>query len=107
MQVLKFGGTSVASSEAMLRVIDIVRKSLEADRTIVVSSAVSGCTDALIETGCRAARKDESYKALIDELRKRHHTIIRELLPDGYQQRTMRSSIRWKGLPTGFSCWAS
>ena len=91
MQVLKFGGTSVASSEAMLRVIDIVRKSLEADRTIVVSSAVSGCTDALIETGCRAARKDESYKALIDELRERHHTIIRELLPDGYQQRTTAS----------------
>ena len=73
MQVLKFGGTSVASSEAMLRVIDIVRKSLEADRTIVVSSAVSGCTDALIETGCRAARKDESYKTLIAELRERHH----------------------------------
>ena len=29
MQVLKFGGSSVASSEAMLRVIEIVRKALE------------------------------------------------------------------------------
>ena len=75
----------------MLRVIDIVRKSLEADRTIVVSSAVSGCTDTLIETGRRAAGKDESYKDLLRDLRERHHTIIRELLPDGYQQRTASS----------------
>ena len=51
MQVLKFGGSSVASSEAMLRVIDIVRKALEEDRTIVVSSAVYGCTDTRVETG--------------------------------------------------------
>ena len=81
MQVLKFGGTSVASSEAMLQVVDIVRKALEEDRTIVVSSAVSGCTDALIETGRRAAARDESYKELISDLRKRHYKIIGELLP--------------------------
>ena len=91
MQVLKFGGTSVASSEAMLQVVEIVRKALEEDRTIVVSSAVSGCTDALIETGRKAAARDESYKTLIDDLRKRHYTIIGELLPEGYRERTAAS----------------
>ena len=91
MQVLKFGGTSVASSEAMLQVVDIVRKALEEDRTIVVSSAVSGCTDALIETGRRAAARDESYKELISDLRKRHYKIIGELLPEGYRERTAAS----------------
>ena len=85
MQVLKFGGSSVASSEAMLRVIEIVRKALEEDRTIVVSSAVSGCTDALIQTGHKAAARDESYKDLIADLRKRHYKIIGELLPEGYR----------------------
>ena len=42
MQVLKFGGSSVANAEAMLQTIRIVQKALEADRTIVVSSAISG-----------------------------------------------------------------
>ena len=51
MQVLKFGGTSVASAEAMLQTIDIIKKALEEDRTLVVSSAVSGCTDQLISIG--------------------------------------------------------
>ena len=91
MQVLKFGGSSVASSEAMLRVIEIVRKALEEDRTIVVSSAVSGCTDALIQTGHKAAARDESYKDLIADLRKRHYKIIGELLPEGYRERTAAS----------------
>ena len=91
MQVLKFGGSPVASSEAMLRVIDIVRKALEEDRTIVVSSAVSGCTDALIQTGHKAAARDESYKELIEDLRKRHYKIIGELLPEGYRERTAAS----------------
>ena len=68
MQVLKFGGSSVASSEAMLRVIDIVRKALGKDRTIVVSSAVSGCTDTLIETGHKAAARDEMKKLFTEEL---------------------------------------
>ena len=34
MQVLKFGGSSVANAGAMLRVIDIVKKALETDRTL-------------------------------------------------------------------------
>ena len=88
MQVLKFGGTSVASSGAMLQLIDIIRKELEEDRTIVVVSAISGCTDALIETGTLAAARDEGYKALIQGLRDRHHEIIVELFPEAYRQRT-------------------
>lgn len=72
----------------MLQVVDIVCKALEQDRTIVVSSAVSGCTDTLIEAGHRAALHDESYKDLIVGLRDQHHRILTELLPEGSQQRT-------------------
>lgn len=88
MQVLKFGGTSVASSGAMLQLIDITRKELEEDRTIVVVSAISGCTDALIRTGHLAAARDKSYKDNLQELRDRHHAIIDELFPEAYRQRT-------------------
>ncbi|MGM9762492.1 MAG: bifunctional aspartate kinase/homoserine dehydrogenase I [Candidatus Cryptobacteroides sp.] len=81
MQVMKFGGTSVASSRTMSQVVDIVTKAVDRDRTILVCSAISKCTDTLIEIGNMAARRDEGYRMLIDGLQKRHHEIIRELLP--------------------------
>lgn len=81
MQVMKFGGTSVANSNAMAQVVEIVSKAVDRDRTILVASAISGCTDTLIRIGNLAARRDEEYKYLIDSLQKRHHDIIRELLP--------------------------
>ncbi len=81
MQVLKFGGSSVANAGNMAKVVDIVTKAVDRDRTILVSSAISGCTDTLIKIGTLASERDESYKALIDDLQVKHHDIINELLP--------------------------
>ena len=81
MQVLKFGGSSVANAQNMSKVVDIVIKAVDRDRTILVASAISGCTDTLIRIGTLASERDESYKTLIDELQKKHHDIINELLP--------------------------
>ncbi len=81
MQVLKFGGSSVAGAGNMAKVVDIVTKAVDRDRTILVSSAISGCTDTLIKIGTLASQRDESYKVLIDELQQKHHEIINELLP--------------------------
>ncbi len=81
MQVLKFGGSSVANAGNMAKVVDIVTKAVDRDRTILVSSAISGCTDTLIEIGTLASQRDETYKTLIDGLQKQHHDIINELLP--------------------------
>ena len=78
MQVLKFGGSSVASPQ---RIIDIVRTSIERDRTILVCSAVSGCTDALIRLGHLASERDESYLTELDRLYGRHLEMIEQLLP--------------------------
>ena len=65
---MKFGGTSVANADNMLKVTEIVAKAAERDRTILVVSAISGCTDTLIKIGTLAAERDESYKDLIDGL---------------------------------------
>jgi len=81
MQVLKFGGTSVADATNMSKVVDIVTKAVDRDRTILVSSAISGCTDTLIRIGNLASERDEAYKGLIDGLQKKHHDIITEILP--------------------------
>ena len=89
MQVLKFGGSSVANAQNMSKVVDIVIKAVDRDRTILVTSAISGCTDTLIKIGTLASQRDETYKALIDDLQKKHHDIINELLPREKQEESL------------------
>lgn len=81
MQVLKFGGSSVANADNIFRVISIVSDSVKKDRTVLVASAIGGCTDALIEIGKAAAVQNNYYTKLIDELESRHIKIIYELIP--------------------------
>ena len=78
MQVMKFGGTSVSAPE---RIVDIVLKSLERDRTVLVCSAISGCTDALIRLGHLAAAREEVYLRELDNLYQRHLNLMEGLLP--------------------------
>lgn len=78
MLVLKFGGSSVANATNMSRVLDIVREKAGRDKVILVSSAISGCTDALIETG-RKASAGEDPRSIISGLRSKHHSIISRL----------------------------
>lgn len=91
MQVLKFGGTSVANAENMSKSVEIITKAVERDRTIVVGSAISGCTDTLIKIGNLAAAKDEGYKTLIGELQEKHHKIISEMLPAEKQKESIQT----------------
>ena len=90
MQVLKFGGTSVSDAANMTKVVKIVSKALENDRTILVLSAISKCTDTLIKIGNLASERDESYLALIDDLQKRHNGIIEEFLPRESRKQVLR-----------------
>ncbi|MEA5004809.1 MAG: bifunctional aspartate kinase/homoserine dehydrogenase I [Rikenellaceae bacterium] len=85
MQVLKFGGSSVADAVNISNVIKIVKESVKKDRTLLVASAIGGCTDKLIEIGKLAAMQDELYLEMIDRLEERHQKIIWELLPIDFQ----------------------
>ena len=77
MQVLKFGGSSVADATRISAVMDIVEAALARDRVILVCSAISGCTDALIEIG--RTSEPAARAALIGKLRDRHLGIVRRL----------------------------
>ena len=77
MQVLKFGGSSVADATRISAVIDIVLDAVRKDRVVLVCSAVSGCTDALIAIGSLPA--GEQRKDLTDKLKDRHLAIVRRL----------------------------
>jgi aspartokinase/homoserine dehydrogenase 1 len=81
MQVLKFGGTSVANSANISKVIALVLEALTKDRTILVVSALGGITDMLIEAAASAAAGDESYKDKLQEIEHRHLETVRTLLP--------------------------
>ena len=78
---MKFGGSSVANAENMTKVVSIVCDALRRDKTVLVCSAISKCTDSLIEIGRKAAAKDSSYETQIDSLEERHMGIIDSLLP--------------------------
>src|ERR687889_1293090 len=72
MIVVKFGGTSVADADAIRRAAEIVRGRLER-RPIVVVSALSGTTNALLALGEQAAQGQliAAIRA-VEGLRERH-----------------------------------
>jgi bifunctional aspartokinase / homoserine dehydrogenase 1 len=80
MKVAKFGGTSVGKPEAIRALVDIVR---ERRQSVVVVSAFSGVTDALIGTAKAAATRDPSWTERFESLGKRHRDMIAALLPAG------------------------
>ena len=78
MQVLKFGGSSVANATNISRVLDIVSKAARRDRVALVCSAISGCTDLLLGLA-RTERGSAERQLMLDSLHTRHEDIIRRL----------------------------
>ncbi|MBO9566328.1 MAG: bifunctional aspartate kinase/homoserine dehydrogenase I [Niastella sp.] len=81
MQVLKFGGTSVANADNINKVVAIVQKAIQHDKTIVVVSAFGGVTDSLLKAGALAAIADESYKEVLTGIEHRHIEAVKVLVP--------------------------
>ena len=82
MKVLKFGGTSVANTENIARVLSIVQKK---DNCTVVVSALGGVTDRLLQAMEQAAHSDKAYKQVLTELEERHLEVIRGFIPPSKQ----------------------
>ena len=76
---MKFGGTSVGRPERMHQVADLITR--DDEPKIVVLSALSGTTNALVSIGEAMSRGDkESAKQLIEKLDKHYDDFIFELL---------------------------
>lgn len=77
MKVLKFGGTSVGSAERMKNLVSLISSD---EPRIVVLSAMSGTTNALIEiANALYARETNKAKQLIDSLEKKYENVLKEL----------------------------
>jgi len=82
--VMKFGGTSVGSVEAMAMATDIILRS-RADwpHLLVVTSALNGVTNLLLNSAHRSALGDpNAYLPAANELRQRHAKLIQGLVTD-------------------------
>jgi len=79
MKVMKFGGTSVGKPERMHHIAGLV--SNENEPVIVVLSALSGTTNALVEIGDAIARGDRNgAKQSIDKLEAHYQAFITDLV---------------------------
>jgi bifunctional aspartokinase / homoserine dehydrogenase 1 len=81
MQVLKFGGSSVANAVNISKCIAIIHKAIEKDTTIVVISALGGITDNLLNCATAASIGDEAYIDSLKAIEQRHLDTVRELIP--------------------------
>ncbi|MFZ8835478.1 MAG: bifunctional aspartate kinase/homoserine dehydrogenase I [Flavobacteriales bacterium] len=78
MEVLKFGGSSLVSAEAMARVREVLL-ARRGEQRIVVCSAMGGVTNDLLRIGLRASQGDDSHLELLAHLRKRHLETLASL----------------------------
>ncbi len=79
MKVLKFGGTSVGSSDSILKVKKIVED--QQQQVVVVVSAVGGVTDQLIKAANLAKKGENICFDVLSEVKEKHYNIIGELFP--------------------------
>jgi len=95
MQVLKFGGTSVGNSEAILKVIEIVNSRVNATPTIIVVSAMSGVTDQLLLLAQTASQGNKGYKTHIQNIEQKHIDVVNALLPANQQADVLNQVKHW------------
>lgn len=89
MQVLKFGGTSVANAENIAKVIAVVKQSAKKDKTVVVVSALGGVTDLLLGAAAAAADGNETYKEKLAVIEQRHLETVKQLIPVAQQSQLL------------------
>ncbi len=93
MQVLKFGGTSVANAENINKVVSIIKERtapiITGRKTIVVASALGGVTDLLLGAAELAAAGSEAYKDKLSIIEQRHLEAVKQLLPIAHQSQLL------------------
>ena len=91
--VHKFGGASLADADAVAHAVEIA--SAQPPGAVVVVSALSGVTDALLD-GARqaAAGSEQGLREISATLRERHSRIISKLLRGSSDRRALLEEIR-------------
>jgi aspartate kinase len=95
MLVMKFGGTSVGSAERMEQVVQLISEPKRIKKSpVVVLSAMSGITNALIDGGNFAIKRDLSAAlSKLESIRQKHFQAIDSLFTDKQTIAELKSHI--------------
>ncbi|MCD6287179.1 MAG: aspartate kinase, partial [Anaerolineae bacterium] len=93
--VMKFGGTSVGTAEAIGQAANLVQQESERwGHVVVVVSAMRGVTDALIDGALTAAQGDEdTYREIVSDLRVRHTLAVAGLISNPDNRTSLLKTI--------------
>lgn len=93
--VMKFGGTSVGTIEAMSQAVRIILETRrEHPNLVVVTSALAGVTNLLISSAVRAARGDlTTYESALCELNERHFALADALVSSPARRSQLKQEI--------------
>src|SRR5690348_8814284 len=82
--VMKFGGTSVGSADALVKATQIIRDAKKDwPRLVVVTSAMAGVTNLLLDSAALAAKgKLDSLPSAESALREKHFAAADALIKD-------------------------
>lgn len=86
MKVLKFGGTSVASTENIIKVGNIVTNKIPEGKLLVVVSAFGGVTNDLEQVINLAVEDPKEARTLVSKIIDRHQQVIHHLLNQDNQE---------------------
>ena len=90
MKVLKFGGTSVGSSNTMKGVVEILLSyKKKKEEFAVVFSAMSGITNLLVEVSRRASETDPDYLKVLKDIENKHINTVKDLIEVKVQSRVI------------------
>ena len=83
MKVLKFGGSSVATPQAIQQVRQIVQHT--AAPMVIVVSALGGVTDQLIALSHQATKGGDDYLPALEALHQRHCDMVKAVVEKAEQ----------------------
>ena len=91
--VMKFGGSSVGTPQAMAQAVEIVRQTRTTwPRVVVLSSALASVTNLLLDSATEASNGDtQSFQQGESRLRQLHYAIAEALVSD----LTQRDQVKW------------
>ncbi|MGG8497843.1 bifunctional aspartate kinase/homoserine dehydrogenase I [Tenacibaculum sp. TC6] len=86
MKVLKFGGSSVANSQNINKVVQIVNNLAAQEQLAVVVSAFGKTTNKLIASATFAAQSEANYIELFNEVKEHHLQVINDLVNEAKKE---------------------
>ena len=88
MKVLKFGGSSVANTENIQKVLAIVKEASKNNKIAVVVSAFGKTTNNLLAGANEALKDINDAKKIIENLKELHFNVINDLVIKNKQEVT-------------------